>query len=175
MIEEPEKLQLKCGFSTIHPGFQCSLMKQYPNDHSVVFLKQCRKEIGPRIRRLNLPSCQQDITTEWHLIAYRAGIFDLVSEALDTTICPAHRYKLGLCWTRSRKCQHPLHKPSSKRRQRKESAINAVMSKEVSHKWNVLVPVGSGKSRRQGLHVAWSHDDLHVEITISSIPALNVV
>ncbi|KAK6181913.1 hypothetical protein SNE40_009691 [Patella caerulea] len=62
------------------------------------------------------------------------------------TICPAHRYKLGICWYPPRKCQHPLHPMNSKMKPDR-AGVKLSMSMEIQTRWNVLVQVGSGVCR----------------------------
>ena len=46
-------------------------------------------------------------------------------------------------WRTSRKCAHPLH---GTRKNKPEKRAGLDMSKYIMAKWNVLVPVGSGRS-----------------------------
>lgn len=140
---------MKCGFADIAPNLQCGLETKYKCDGSVVLLKQCTKDIQTHVGNLKIRPLN-DVRNEWELIAVRAGIFDLLSDVLDErTICPAHRYKLGLNWKPSRKCQHPLHPQKSKRKPRQDRAIGTQISVEIYQEWNVLLPVGSSKFRFQ--------------------------
>ena len=76
-----------------------------------------------------------DVNVEWKLILLRCGLFD-VDAYSDKTICPAHRYKLGLCWTSTRKCCHPLHEGKGK----PFRGVNKTTSREVFDRWGYPDP-----------------------------------
>ena len=69
------------------------------------------------------------------------GLFD--EGVRDFTICSKHRDQLGVKFKTSIKCQHPLH---GNRKGKRERGVNLRMSKEIKCKWNVVVPVGVGKT-----------------------------
>ncbi|XP_064648348.1 uncharacterized protein LOC135500674 [Lineus longissimus] len=143
---EPEKSQLKCGFAVISKDIECGTDASYPNDKSVIPLKQCKKDVHSHLMRWMSSRKASQVQSEWELIALRAGVFDMSSPVLDTTICPNHRYKLSLLsWNQQRRCQHPLHQPSkTSRKPRKDGgSVHRVMSREIYIKWGVFVPVGS--------------------------------
>ena len=74
-------------------------------------------------------------------ILARVGLFD--EDGRDFTICQKHRDQLGVKFKASIKCQHPLHGNCKGKRER---GVNMRMSKEIKSKWNVVVPVGAGKT-----------------------------
>ncbi|XP_013412390.1 uncharacterized protein LOC106175104 isoform X3 [Lingula anatina] len=82
------------------------------------------------------------VQSEWALILMRCGIFSTeeMESELDSVICPAHRYKLGINWRAGRTCHHPLH-----RGKRKPSRpVSPALSREIMENFGVLLPVGSG-------------------------------
>ena len=116
-VRTPLNQLLKCSFSDICESYQCGLSKKYMYDANVELLQQCKKDIRNHLKRLNVSVL--DVKTEWELIliALRCGLFDHSLRAVREKIkCPAHRYRLGLSWVPSRKCQHPLHSPSTKQK-----------------------------------------------------------
>ncbi|XP_064637531.1 uncharacterized protein LOC135493845 [Lineus longissimus] len=144
--ESQEKLSLNCGFSDISPIYQCGLMRKYPSDVCVVLLQQCKKNIQAHLKRQDVPLLHAGVQTECELIATRCGYFDLSDPELKMkTICPIHRYRLGLSWESPRKYQHPLHPTSSKRKTFR--GISATTSKQVQERWNVFMPIGTGICR----------------------------
>ncbi|XP_038051453.1 uncharacterized protein LOC119724464 [Patiria miniata] len=82
------------------------------------------------------------MSSAWKLILPRCGLFD-VDAYTDKTICPAHRYKLGLSWTSSRKCCHLLHKVKGK----PFRGGNKATSREMFDRWGILITVGTGICR----------------------------
>ncbi|XP_038050178.1 uncharacterized protein LOC119731636 [Patiria miniata] len=82
------------------------------------------------------------MSSAWKLILLRCGLFD-VDAYTDKTICPAHRYKLGLSWTSSRKCCHLLHKVKGK----PFRVGNKATSREMFDRWGILITVGTGICR----------------------------
>ena len=125
-------------------GNQLHYPKEVQQGHShLPWLKVPRhSSSGTRHARPTRPTTSN---TEWELIALHAGLFDDVDQ--EITICPTHRFKLGLDWKPSRKCQHPLHPAASKRQPRRDRSIQASVSKEVFEIRNVLLPIGSGRCK----------------------------
>ena len=85
---------------------------------------------------------QNCVRTEKELILARAGKF--CEDGMDRTICPRHRAELGLLWRPGRKCLHPLH--GTRQKGKPDRGANLGMSKEIMQNWDVLIPVGTGKS-----------------------------
>ena len=107
-VQTPSSQLLKCSFSDICDSYQCGLSKKYKNDTNVVLLQQCKKDIRGHLKRVNVSVL--DVKTEWELIALRCGLFDHSLPAVrEKIIWPVHRYRLGLSWEPSRKCQKILY------------------------------------------------------------------
>ncbi|CAG2218847.1 unnamed protein product [Mytilus edulis] len=56
------------------------------------------------------------------------------------TVCPYHRYSLGINWKASKKCTFPLHVG----KQQPQKGVTPLMSKTILNKFGCLQPVGSG-------------------------------
>lgn len=56
------------------------------------------------------------------------------------TVCPYHRYTLGIHWKPSRKCGFPSHKGM----QKPQRAVSKEMSQNILHTMGVLVVIGEG-------------------------------
>ena len=85
-------------------GGNCGLNSRNPNETNVVSLLSCKKDISGHKRCFGI----NDIDSEVELILARASIFSLPSDVGDRTVCPSHRYSLGIGWRRgSHRCRIP--------------------------------------------------------------------
>lgn len=115
----------------------------------IVPLISCKKDISNHKKSLAI----FDVENEVELILARCSIFSISQSLLnELTICPSHRFKLGLGWYRcSQKCQVPSaisrHDNSNPRKWPKaERGIGKIFSKVILEKTGQFIPVGSGKS-----------------------------
>ena len=134
-------VRLQCDFRNFEhcKAIECSVYPYYPRERNTVHLRRCTKNIRSHLQKWKVAA--YDVNVEWKLILLRCGLFD-VDAYSDKTICPAHRYKLGLCWTSTRKCCHPLHEGKGK----PFRGVNKTTSREVFDRWGTLIPVGTGKN-----------------------------
>ena len=117
------------------------------SNSSCVPLLECTKDIQSHLRLIKQSACRE-LQYEWQLIAVRAGRFHLRRDhaglGLGLGVCSAHRASLGIQCRPRTTCQHPVHSGSGK------SSVDRTMGpqvvSEIHSGWNILVPVGSGKS-----------------------------
>lgn len=107
-------VSLQCDFYNLEhcKDIECGVYPSYPRESNTVHLRQCTKNIRSHLQKWKVAA--HDVNVEWKLILLRCGLFDVDAYNSDKTICPAHRYKLGLSWTSTRKCCHPLHEGKGK-------------------------------------------------------------
>jgi hypothetical protein len=68
------------------------------------------------------------------------GINVITSQHLNRHICEQHRDELGIYWTRKKRtCAHPFHGDSKAKPDR---GINAVMSREIWLRLQLVVAIG---------------------------------
>lgn len=131
---------LSCNIGTFTKT-ECGSSTHYPNDQSLVCLSQCDRDILGHLSSLKLGSGQNqadvDVPSEGHLIARRAGLFNYNS---SLSVCPRHRYNLGIYWRAKKTCQYPSHTGKA----RPCRSVTSVMSMAIWNKQTCLVPVGSG-------------------------------
>lgn len=126
---------LSCSFAS-HCDSHCDISSR---GNELLPLSSCSRDISAHLRQVSVS--QTSVSSEKELILARVGLFD--EGGRDFTICPKHRDKLGVKFKASIKCQHPLHE---NRKGKRERGVNLRMSKEIKIKWNVVVPVGAGKT-----------------------------
>ena len=114
----------------------CDVSNRYPDRTQFFPFNSCVSDVKAHLRELQ--TTQSCVASERELILARVGLFDEKGE--DMVICPKHRALLGVKYCPSRNCKHPLHG-----RRKVSRGINLKMSKEIKEKWDVLVPVASGK------------------------------
>ena len=102
-------------------------------------LSSCSRNLSAHLRQIS--ASHKSVSSEKELILARVGLFD--ESGHDFTVCPKHRDKLGVKFNASIKCQRPLH---GNRKGKRKRGVNLRMSKEIKSKWNVVVPVGAGKT-----------------------------
>ena len=124
---------LKCSISNFS-ATQCSLSKMYPKELTTVKLIDCKKNIITHLSKLKILN---NIESEGHLIAARTGIF---CPSLKLTVCPHHRYSLGIHWRPNTKCSYPDHTGDAK----PYRAVGLQMSQVILEELGYLVPIGSG-------------------------------
>ena len=126
---------LSCSFAS-HCESYCDISSR---GNELLPLSSCSRDVSAHLRQISVS--RKSVSSEKELILARAGLFD--ESGPDFTICPKHRDKLGAKFNASIKCQHPLH---GNRKGKRERGVNLQMSKEIKSKWNVVVPVGAGKT-----------------------------
>lgn len=131
---------LVCSFSSFLPDkSKCTTSPYFPNENSLVYVKNCRRNIKNHLKSCNIG----DIASEGHLICYRAGVFSLFG---DYTICPFHRYSLGIRWKKKSSCSHPSHSTTAKAEVGR--SITLSMSRHLHTVYGIIVPIGSGLCSR---------------------------
>ena len=102
-------------------------------------LTNCSKLTINHLRYLKSNSKELEIP-ENYLILNRAGINVITSQHLNRHICEQHRDELGIYWTRKKRtCAHPFHGDSKAKPDR---GINAVMSREIWLRLQLVVAIG---------------------------------
>lgn len=135
---------LKCSVARL--GNLQNLCDKHGYSHGVdeyQVLSSCQRDISSHLRTLQISQCP-GIRHEWQLILARAGQFnDLTSCPSTYTICPKHRDNLGIRWRQSRLCKYPEH--PTKSRCKPSRGIDLATSRALWEKFQILVPVGSGR------------------------------
>ena len=126
---------LSCSFAK-HCDSDCDISSR---GSELLPLNSCSRDVSAHLRQVSVS--RTSVSSEKELILARVGLFD--EGGIDFTICPKHRDQLGVKFKASIKCQHPLHE---NRKGKRERGVNLRMSKEIKMKWNVIVPVGAGKT-----------------------------
>ena len=127
-------------------GGNCGLNSRNRNETNVVSLLSCKKDISGYKRCLGI----NNIDSEVELILARASIFSLPSDFGDRTVCPSHRYSLGIGWRRgSYRCRVPsgLSKHVQEGKSRKAEThrgISKALSRTILHWTGIFVATGSG-------------------------------
>lgn len=111
----------------------------------IIPLSACTKSILSHCRNYHIN--YNDINREEELLRYRGGLF--TTPAAQCTICPNHRYKLGLGWKPPKNCALDYCLPeSSKKRKRRKPLTKGTISAWQSHQlWiqkDIFVQIGSG-------------------------------
>lgn len=136
-----------CCIIQSYVGSSCS---HAPRDKTksliIVPLVSCKKDISYHKKSLSI----FDVENEVELILARCSIFSISPSLLnDLTICPLHRFTLGLGWYRSsQKCQVPseISKHDNPRKWPKaERGIGKMFSEVIFEKTGKCIPVGSGE------------------------------
>ncbi|CAG2204934.1 unnamed protein product [Mytilus edulis] len=124
---------------------QCGTSSHYQNELSLVKLFDCNRDISGHLHSLRLPTGQNqtkcDTQTEGQLISRRAGVFDYNR---NLSICPKHRYDLGIYWRPRTTCQFPGHIGKGK----PVRTVTSPMSYGIWCTQTQLVHAGSGICRK---------------------------
>ena len=138
-------MELDCSFRKLVGG-NCGKNSRNPNETNVVSLLSCKKDISCHKRCFGI----NDIDSEVELILARASIFSLPSDVGDRTVCPFHRYSLGIGWRRgSHRCRVPsgLSKHVQEGKSRKAEThrgISKALSRTILRRTGIFVATGSG-------------------------------
>lgn len=134
-----------CSFKSLVGGVCGPDSRDRKCNFELIPLLSCKKDISDHIARYST-----SIVNEVDLILCRAAIFRRPENIDSMTICPSHRGKLGLGWTRgaSTRCRVPellsKHGTSGKTGRKGERAIDKEESALILRKTGVFLPVGSG-------------------------------
>ena len=119
---------LSCSLTTFS-DHKCDISPRYPGIKEYFPVTSFPKDVRSHLRQVKVS--HTTVSTEKDLILAQDGLFG--DDGATSTIRPRHRAELGLMWRTSRK-----NKPE------REAGLN--MSKYIMEKWNVLVPVGTGRA-----------------------------
>ena len=93
--------KFRCAISC-YQTVPCGLYQRYPHNKEKVKLRDCRREIKPHLKLLQLlNSFGNTLQTEADLICQRVGLF-ITNPSLY--VCPFHRAKLGIYFKRGNSC-----------------------------------------------------------------------
>ncbi|XP_071180486.1 uncharacterized protein [Mytilus edulis] len=101
----------------------------------MVYIKDCQKNILSHLRSLNLSQYSESLT-EGQLICHRVGIFN---SSPFLSVCPSHRFSLGLCWRKRTLCALPSHTGKCKA----DRTVTPTVSHGILSQKGLLIPVGS--------------------------------
>ena len=146
-------MEVCCSFKTIVGGICGPDSRDEKQDVTVTPLVSCTRDITKHLRSFAFSGPENEID----LILSRAAIFKIPVDVNDMTICPFHRGKLGLGWTRgaSTRCRVPqvLSQHGSKNKKglpKGERGIGKYDSLHVLRKTGVFIQCGSGKDLLSG-------------------------
>ena len=123
----------------------------FKENSTIVPLLQCNEDMtshlispGTSLKR----GCQSKTAIdEWRLILNRSGYVGHDAESSRSiTICPKHRRDFTFDWPgrKSITCSHRCHK-GRRKQLRTVRRVNLQMSEEIFNRYQVSVPIGSGK------------------------------
>ncbi|CAG2196656.1 unnamed protein product [Mytilus edulis] len=127
---------LVCSFSAF-TNTKCGLTPYFPKETEVLLLKYCQRNLKSHLSSYFI---NDDISTECNLICHRVGIFAKIG---SYSVCPYHKYSLGVCWKRRSKCTHPEHTGKGKAEGNRQG-VTVAASLHLLQKFGCVVPVGSG-------------------------------
>ena len=137
---------MSCSFSA--ENSVCGPTPYAPTELHVIPLEACRKDLTEYLTKLGVSGSRGLGTriTEYEVILNRAGLHSLSKEDRERiTVCPKHRYELTTHYQKlSSSCAYPTHKGEAKKL-KNPRRVNKQVSEEIYHKFQVSVPIGSGK------------------------------
>lgn len=140
-------MEVSCSFKSLVGGSCGFDPKDRKRDATIIPLLACKKEISDHKTAFVFSGPENEVD----LILSRAAIF-ICPDNVDTwTICPFHRSKLGLGWTRgcNTRCRIPVeiskHQKTKGKWPRYERGIGTADSALILKKTGVFLQVGSGK------------------------------
>ena len=148
MADDPgSSVSFRCSFSNFSDE-KCNTCVRFPQETDIIKLSNCKKDIVGHLRMLKLSvgsdhkgfktaNSADNITSEADLICRRVGLF---TTNLSMTVCPYHRFRLGVGFRQGKTCVHPQHTGTGKTFR----GISSILSLAVLERHGVLVPVGSG-------------------------------
>ena len=136
-------MEVNCSFKKLVGG-DCGLSKRYKTETNVIPLLSCKKDISGHKKSLGI----SDVESEIELILARTSVFFSPPDLTNFTVCPAHRYSLGIGWHRgSHRCRVPaeLCKHGKRAKPRKaDRGISKALSDIILQNTGIFLPVGSG-------------------------------
>lgn len=145
MADDDSQFPYRCSLSNFHSDI-CNFYTRYKNEKGLITLKECRKDIYNHMKSVKISVGGNrglnagkiaDVNDEADLICRRVGLF---STNYDLTVCPYHRFKLGIDFWQGKNCKHPKHTGNGK----VFRGISSYQSQRILEKFAVLVPIGSG-------------------------------
>lgn len=128
----------------------CGTYSRFPQEQELVRLSSCERDIKSHLRTIKVsvggdgPGFMLDSTnvnfieSEADLLCRRVGIFNTNH---NLTVCPYHRYKLGIEFHQTKACQYPGHTGKGKTFR----GLSVGQSKRLLEDQGVFLPVGSGR------------------------------
>ncbi|CAG2210475.1 unnamed protein product [Mytilus edulis] len=135
---------LRCGISAFRTD-ECGCYYLFPHEHDAIKIKCCVKDVTSHLKSVGVATGGSyrhfslgESMTEGQLILYRVGLYD---DRLyrDVTVCPFHRYKLGIYFKQTKTCSHRSHSGNGKAYR----GITVHESRDVLQSFGVLLPVGT--------------------------------
>ena len=139
-------MEVCCSFKSLVGGICGSDSRDRKHEVQVVPLTSCTKDIANHLASFSFSGPQNEID----LILCRAAIFKMPNSFDNMTICPQHRAKLGLGWTRgSTRCRIPAALSNHGKGSRKiwpkgDRGLGKQDSETVLQKTSVFIQAGSG-------------------------------
>ncbi len=139
-------MEICCSFESLVAdgcGFD---RKDRKRDMCIVPLLSCNKDVTGHMNSFSFTG----IRSEYELILTRATLFEQPKDIETWTICPHHRSKLGLGWTRggNTRCRVPAiisnHRTSKSKLPKADRGMGKLESQLIFLKTGYLIPVGSG-------------------------------
>ena len=104
-------------------------------------LSSCDRGIGEYVRSVGI----SDISSEVKLILARASTFSFPRNIPRWTVCPAHRFTLGIGWRReANQCRVPAGLANDTEKRKAGRGIGKTESKEILRYTGVFVAIASG-------------------------------
>ncbi|CAG2189331.1 unnamed protein product [Mytilus edulis] len=139
---------LRCSLGSLHQSSSsCGLHPRHPKDTTTVKLSSCNKDIKTHLQNLKLAvggrcggldTHNSEITTEADLLCRSVALF---TTNTSLTVCPFHRYTLGLDYRQGKTCLHPDHEGKGKTFR----GLSSFQSQRILEEYSLFIPVGSGR------------------------------
>ena len=145
--QQVDNMEVCCTFRSIAGGVCGADSRARKQEIRVIPLVTCSKDISKHMSMLSFTGPEDEVD----LILCRSGIFTRSEKVNTMTICPLHRAKLGLGWTRgaSTRCRIPPSLSNHGKKKGKwpkgERGIGKNESEMLLRKTGIFLPVGSGK------------------------------
>jgi hypothetical protein len=141
-------MEVCCSFKSIVGGLCGSDSRDRKHEVQVVPLLSCSKDISNHLSLFSFSGPENEVD----LILCRASVFTRPDAINSMTICPLHRGKLGLGWTRggTTRCRIPPdlsnHGQTSKKSWPKgERGVGKQESEMLLRRTGMFIQAGSGK------------------------------
>ena len=137
---------MNCSF-----GSEDSVCGPFGANSTILPLVKCEEDMTSHLISLSVSSKRgrRSIPTlsESNLILNRAGLFGPgLQRTGEMKICPKHRRELTVDWAgrKSSTCSYPSHR-GPRKQMKNVRRINISISEEVFARYQISVPIGSGK------------------------------